>query len=157
MLVSGILAVTTRKMLRAATYLLFVLIGTAGLYLLLNYHFLAATQLAVYAGGILVLLIFAIGLTSVKGDKMEKHDVRRTITGLGVAVAGAAVAIGVIMKTKFLYADNATIAGDHEINMKMIGQALMGTGKYGYLLPFEVLSVLLLACIVGAIVIARKR
>jgi NADH-quinone oxidoreductase subunit J len=47
--------------------------------------------------------------------------------------------------------------GDREINMKVIGHALMGTEKYQYLLPFEILSILLLACIIGGILIARKR
>jgi len=73
-IVSSVLAVTSRKIFRAATYLLLVLIGTAGLYLMLNYHFLAVVQLSVYAGGILILFIFAILLTSSKGDRTEPHD-----------------------------------------------------------------------------------
>ena len=71
-IVSSVLAVTSRKIFRAATYLLLVLIGTAGLYLMLNYHFLAVVQLSVYAGGILILFIFAILLTSSKGDRTER-------------------------------------------------------------------------------------
>ncbi|HAQ64381.1 MAG TPA: NADH-quinone oxidoreductase subunit J, partial [Bacteroidales bacterium] len=63
-LVFSVLTVTTRKILRAAVYLLFVLVATAGLYFQLNYNFLAAVQLTVYAGGIVVLIIFSILLTS---------------------------------------------------------------------------------------------
>jgi NADH-quinone oxidoreductase subunit J len=63
----------------------------------------------------------------------------------------------VTMKHKFLYFNNDTVLGDQEINMKVIGKALMGTEKYQYLLSFEVLSILLLACIIGGILIARKR
>jgi len=154
---SGILAVTAKKMMRAATYLLFVLIGTAGLYLLLNYHFLAAVQLSVYAGGILILFIFAILLISAKGDQTEPEDGKKVAAGIVTAVAGVAVTLFVLLKRQFIYAGNTTIAGEQEINMKIIGQALMGTEKYQYLLPFEVLSVLLLACAIGAILIARKR
>ena len=154
---SSILAVTVKRMLRAATYLLFVLIGTAGLYLLLNYHFLAAVQLSVYAGGILILFIFAILLTSEKGDKEEPKDAVRVVAGIITAVAGIAVTAFVVFKHRFLYSDNTTITGDQEINMKVIGHALMGTEKYQYLLPFEVLSILLLACVIGGILIARKR
>ncbi len=154
---SSILAVTSRRMLRAATFLLFVLIGTAGLYLLLNYHFLAAVQLSVYAGGILILFIFAILLTSARGDKTEPHDRRRVITGVLTALAGVVITTLVTLKHQFLYADNATLLGDQEIPMKQIGFALMGTEKYQYLLPFEVLSILLLACVIGGILIARKR
>ena len=64
---SSILAVTTKRILRAATYLLFVLIGTAGIYFQLNYSFLGAVQLLVYAGGITVLYVFSILLTSSEG------------------------------------------------------------------------------------------
>ena len=157
-IVSAILSVTSTRMLRAATYLLFVMLGIAGLYLLLNYHFLAAVQLAVYAGGILILFIFAILLTSTKGDQRETADKGKIAIGLVAALGGLAVTLIVLAKHLFLYADpNPTLTGDHEINMKVIGQALMGTEKYQYLLPFEALSVLLLAAIIGGILIARKR
>jgi len=157
-IVSSILSVTSKRMLRAATFLLFVMMGMAGLYLLLNYHFLAAVQLAVYAGGILILFIFAILLTSPKGDHTEPEDKGKVAIGLLAAVGGFAVVMVVLVKHVFLYAaPNPTLTGDHEINMKVIGQALMGTEKYQYLLPFEVLSVLLLAAIIGGIIIAKKR
>ncbi|MCD8194379.1 MAG: NADH-quinone oxidoreductase subunit J [Tannerellaceae bacterium] len=154
---SSILAVTSKKMLRATTYLLFVLIATAGLYLLLNYHFLAAVQLSVYAGGILILFIFAILLTSANGDKAEPHDRRRIATGIVVALAGIVITSIITMKHTVLYAGNTTIVGDQEIPMKEIGFALMGTDKFQYLLPFEALSILLLTCAIGGIIIARKR
>ncbi len=156
-IVSAILAVTSKRILRAATFLLFVLIATAGLYLLLNYHFLAAVQLSVYAGGILILFIFAILLTSPKGDRTEPEDKGKVAMGIIAALSGLIITAIVTVKHIFLYADPTTIVGDNEINMKAIGHALMGTGKYQYLLPFEVLSVLLLACIIGGILIARKR
>ncbi len=158
MLAMSVMAVTSKRILRAATYLLFVLIGTGGLYLLLNYHFLAAVQISVYAGGVVVLFIFAIFLTSNKGDKMEPHMKRKIFFGILAAVAGVAITAFAIIKHQFVYnVDNTTMLGDQEINMKVIGHALMGTGKYQYLLPFEILSVLLLACIIGGILIARKR
>jgi len=155
--VSAILAVTARRMLRAVTYLLFVLIGTAGLYLLLNYHFLAAVQLAIYAGGILILFIFAILLVSHKEDRTEPDDKKKVIMGIVAAVSGLLVTAVVVTKHVFLYRTDTNITEEHEINMKAIGTALMGTDKYQYLLPFEILSVLLLACIIGGILIARKR
>jgi NADH-quinone oxidoreductase subunit J len=156
MVVSAILAVASKRIMRAATYLLFVLIGTAGLYLLLNYHFLAAVQLSVYAGGVLILFLFAIFLTNPKGDAAEPRDRRRVAMGVVGAVCGAAVAGFIVLKQFFLYPVPDTAIGDHEVSMKVIGTALMGTGKYQYLLPFEALSVLLLACIIGGIMIARK-
>ena len=70
--VCSVLAVTTSRILRAATYLLFVLFGTAGIYFQLNYSFLGAVQLLIYAGGITVLYVFSILLTSSQGDKAER-------------------------------------------------------------------------------------
>ena len=79
--VCSVLAVTTSRILRAATYLLFVLFGTAGIYFQLNYSFLGAVQLLIYAGGITVLYVFSILLTSSQGDKAEStpHDGSPTI------------------------------------------------------------------------------
>lgn len=144
-------------MLRTATYLLFVLIGTAGLYVLLNYHFLAVVQLSVYAGGILILFIFVILLTNAKGDKVEPQDRFNLIAGSIAALVGTILTTIITLKHKVLYTDNPTIMGEQEINMKEIGYALMGTEKHQYMLPFEVLGFLLLACVIGSIVIARKR
>jgi NADH-quinone oxidoreductase subunit J len=154
-LVLSVLAVSAKSLLRSATYLLLVLICTAGFYLLLNYHFLAAVQISVYAGGVVILFIFAIFLTNSKGNVLQKHQTRKYIFGGLTALAGIAVIAFALLKHQFVYAESVT--GDQEIDMQAIGQALMGTEKYQYLLPFEVLSLLLLACIIGGILIARKK
>lgn len=154
---SSVMAVTTRKMMRAATYLFFVLLGMSGLYLMLNYHFLFAVQLSVYAGGILILFLFAILLINRKGDTEGPHDTSRAVVGILTSVVGIIVVSFITLKHEFLYADNLSVTGDHELSMKTIGHALVGTGKYEYLLVFEVLGILLLACAIAGIVIARKR
>jgi NADH-quinone oxidoreductase subunit J len=154
-IVFSIMTVSSTRILRSATYLLFVLICTAGFYLLLQYHFIAAVQISVYAGGIVVLYVFAILLTNTKGDRIEHGSLKRKFYGLSVALAGLALSVCIIR-----YATGRSSAVPHpaeEINMKVIGKALMGIEKYQYLLPFEVLSILLLACIIGGILIARKR
>ena len=157
-IVSAIMAITSKRILWAVTFLLFTLIATAGLYLLLNYHFLAAVQLSVYAGGILILFIFAILLTSRKDNRAEPDDKKTVAMGVMAAFSGLAVTAIIVGKHVFRYFDaNQGVIEEQEINMKIIGHALMGTGKYQYLLPFEVLSVLLLACIIGGLLIARKR
>ena len=154
-LLLSVLAVTSKSLLRSAVYLLFVLICTAGIYLFLNYHFLAAVQLAVYAGGVVVLFIFAIFLTNSKGEEMTRHQTRKYVFGFLAAIGGIGVTAFAIMKHKFV--NQLAVGGDAEIDMSIIGNALMGTEKHQYLLPFEVLSLLLLACIIGGILIARKR
>jgi NADH-quinone oxidoreductase subunit J len=154
-IVFSIMTVMSTRILRAATYLLFVLLGTAGFYFLLSYQFLAAVQISVYAGGIVVLYVFAIMLTSVKGDRMKEGSLKKKLYGAGASLGGLALLIYVIR-----YAVRHTVAipsTTDEINMKVIGKALMGVEKYQYLLPFEVLSILLLACMIGGILIARKR
>ena len=150
--VSAVLAVTTKRILRAATYLLFVLFGTAGIYFQLNYSFLGAVQLLIYAGGITVLYVFSILLTSSEGDKAEKLKGYKLVIGLIATVAALGICLFIMLKNPFVPSNF-----EHgELDVRTIGHALMGTGKDGYVLPFEVISILLLACIVGGIMIARK-
>jgi len=151
--ICSVLAVTTRKILRAATYLLFALFATAALYFKLDYEFLGVVQIAVYAGGIVVLFVFSILLTSKPGDNTAALASKKRVLGLIGALATLLVAgYSLISRTSLL---TATATGDNPV-MTEIGTALMGTGHGQYLLPFEAISVLLLACIIGGVVIARK-
>ncbi len=79
------------------------------------------------------------------------------VSGLVTALAGIAITSWVTFKHRFLYGDNHTVLGDMEIDMKDIGNAMIGTDRYEYLLSFEALSILLLTCAIGGILIARKR
>lgn len=83
----SVLAVTTRKILRAATYLLFTLFAAAVVYFMLDYQFLGAVQIAVYAGGIVVLFVFAILLTSHPGNNSEPLASKRRVLGLIASLA----------------------------------------------------------------------
>lgn len=149
----SIMAVTTKLIIRSATFLLFVLIATAGLYLMMGYQFLAAVQVAVYAGGIMVLYIFSILLTNAPGNEVKYEKPGRMIIAGLVAIAGVAICAHIIfynVKRIYTYTENT-------LDMNQLGMAMMGTDKYQYLLPFEAISILLLACIIGGIMIARKR
>lgn len=153
MIVAALFAVVSSKIMRAATLLLFVLFGTAGLYFMLHYTFLGAVQITVYAGGIVVLFIFAILLIG-KGSIDITHTSKlRYLAGVLTAMAGMAITIYLIHITPFN--DNHFMSTD--VPMKTLGLAIMGTNRYNYILPFEVMSILLLACTVGAILIARKK
>lgn len=154
-IIFSVLTVTTRKILRSATFLLFTLFATAALYFKLDYEFLGAVQIAVYAGGIVVLFVFSILLTSHPGDNSEKLVSKRRAFGLAAAIVTFAVTAYAL-----LYRCGQALVELPEMSnptMKEIGKALMGTGEYQYLLPFEAVSVLLLACIIGGVVVARKR
>jgi len=152
-IVFSVLTVTSRKILRAATFLLFVLIATAGLYFLLHFQFLAAVQLTLYAGGIVVLIIFSILLTSHISQKFEPIKPQKTIFTALAALAGFVLVTTTILQNKF----NADYFIIKEVDMKTIGKSLLNYGDNGYVLPFEVISVLLLAAMIAAIVIAKKR
>lgn len=149
----SLLAVTTRLIIRSATYLLFVLIASAGLYLLMGYEFLAGVQVAVYAGGIMVLYIFSILLTNDPGNEVKFEKPGRMIVAGLAAFVGLAVCGHII----FNNISRAYTLISETPDVHQIGVTMMGTSKYQYLLPFEAISILLLACIIGGIMIARKR
>ena len=92
-LVSGVLAVTTRQIFRAAIYLLFALIGIAGIYFWLQYEFIAAVQIVVYVGGIVVLIIFSIFLTQAAGEKLPGQQPLRLVFAALAAFCGFALTL----------------------------------------------------------------
>jgi NADH dehydrogenase I, subunit 6 len=108
----------------------------------------------VYAGGIVVLYVFSILLTSGEGDRAEKLKRSRLLAGLFTMIAGLGIILFITLKHNFLQTGNLA---PQEINIHAIGNALLSSDKYGYILPFEAISILLLACIIGGIIIARKR
>ncbi len=153
---SAIMCVMTKRIMRAATYLLFVLFGIAGMFFLLDYTYLGAAQIAVYAGGITVLFVFAIQLVSKRTlqGMVERLKGNRVVGGALISLIGLATVVAVILKNQFV--NEAAKLADKEISMDVIGNALVGSEKYQYVLPFEFISVFLLACIIGGIMIARK-
>lgn len=151
-LISSLAAVTARRILRAAVYLLFALGGTAAIYFMVEYLFLAAVQLIVYAGGIVVLIIFSILLTTHINEKLEKPAWSKILVTALLAATG-------VLITSYTLANHVFITGSREpvqATVNVIGQKMLGYGEGGYVLPFEVISILLLAALVGAVVIAKR-
>jgi len=153
---AAVASVLTTRIIRAATFLLFVLFGVGGIYILLDYTFLGAAQISIYAGGITMMYIFAINLVSKRTLQglVERIKGSRVINGLLLAVVGLATTCFVFLKNQLI--DASAMMADHEVEMKQIGEAMVGSGKYQYVLAFEFISVFLLACIIGGIMIARK-
>ncbi|MDO4160011.1 MAG: NADH-quinone oxidoreductase subunit J [Prevotellaceae bacterium] len=153
---SAIMCVMTKRIMRAATFLLFVLFGIAGLYFLLDYTFLGAAQISIYAGGVTMIYIFAIQLVSKRTLQglVEKIKCSRIITGGLLSLVGLVTVVAIMFKNHFV--NMACQVEDKEVPMDIIGNTLMGSEKYQYVLPFEFISVFLLACIIGGIVISRK-
>lgn len=152
----SVLTVTTRSIVRAATYLLFVLFGTAGLYFLLGYTFLGAVQAMVYAGGIIVLYVFSILLTSGAKDSLSRFSKTKVGAAIVTSLAGLALVAFILFSHGFASQAVGTL-NECTPSIDSIGTFMLSSDKNGYLLPFEAVSVLLLACIVASLIIARKR
>ena len=151
-LVSGALSVTSRQIFRAAIYLLFSLIGIAGLFFWLQYEFIAAVQIVVYVGGIVVLIIFSIFLTQSAGEKLPKQKIGRQLFSALAAFCGLALVLLQICQHDFIKTTEAVV----EPTVANIGNQMLGVNDKGYALPFEVVSILLLAAMIGCIVIAMR-
>lgn len=156
---SSLMTVLTKSIIRAATYLLFVLLGSAGLYFLMGYTFLGSVQVMVYAGGIIVLYVFSILLTSGQRERLCGGTRGKLLTSALLSLGALAVFVFAIMKENFLsdVLEAPSETGAEAITMQSIGENMLSTEAGGYLLPFEAVSILLLACIVGGLIIARKR
>ena len=150
MIVFAIASVSSRKMLRSVIYLLFVLGSVAGVYFLIDYNFLAAIQLTVYAGGIIVLIIFSVLLVHHIEMELEiSKTSKQILVGIGCLI-GIGVFLTTIYSHEFKVVENSLTTTTSEI-----GTLLLSYEAGGFILPFEVISVLLLAAMVGAIVIAK--
>jgi NADH-quinone oxidoreductase subunit J len=151
-LVSALLAVTTRQIFRAAVYLLFTLIGMAGFYFWLHYEFIAAVQIVVYAGGIAVLIIFSIFLTQQSGEALPVPKGTRMLFSALAAFCG----LGLTMLQVLRYPFRTSSGEPVPVTVSEIGTRMLGTAEGGFALPFEVVSILLLAAMIGCIVIAMR-
>lgn len=152
MIVFAIKAVTSRKMLRAVIYLLFVLMGVAGIYFMVDYTFMAAIQLAVYAGGVIVLIIFSVLLVHHIELRLEVSKLsQRVFAGL-ISLLGLSITLFAIFSYDF-----GTVESGRAVEVEDIGHGMLSYGEGGFILPFEVVSVLLVAVMVGAIVIAKGK
>ena len=140
--------VTTRNIVHAALYLTVVLAGVAASYILLAAEFVGVTQVLVYIGAVIVLFLFGIMLTKAPLGVMDDIDSDERWQGLVVAVALA----GVLTYALIDGFEDAELPGDQVQTTAEVSDSIFST----YLVPFEVVSVLLLAALIGAIVLARR-
>jgi len=154
-LISAILVIVLRNPIHSALSLVLTFFSLAGLYVLLNAQFVAAIQVIVYAGAIMVLFLFVIMLLNLDKEKRvrERHGVQKAfgivMASLFLVVIGSVVATGILSGNKGIHtADQVSAIG----NTKAIASLLFTK----WVLPFEITSILLLAAIVGAIVLSKK-
>lgn len=149
---SALAVVTVRNIVHAAFALMVTLFGVAGLYVFLQADFLAATQVIVYVGGILVLILFGVMMTSGRLEMRIHVERGQLLLGGGISLALLMLLLTVIANTPGW--ENLTGDGTApEPTTERIGHLILN-GKF--LLPFEVVSVLLLVALIGAALISRK-
>lgn len=159
-LVMGIIVVTGRNLFHAALAMMASFLGVAGLYVTLDAGFLAAAQLLVYIGAISILIIFAIMMTRRLMQTTELPF--NSQWGLGLITAGAALILLVAVTVQFWpVAPNADqfLAARTPVSESILRNSVAELGRTlvsadGYVIPFEVASVLLLAALIGSVIIA---
>lgn len=145
---SALVVVLARTLIYSAFALLVTFFGVAGLYVLLGADFLAATQLLVYVGGILVLLLFGVMLTHRIYDLDLRSETTQRLPGLIVAGGLFVVLSTVALRTEWPGVERAPAPTTAPIGRLFLGE---------YLLPFEAASLLLLVALMGAAMIVRRR
>ena len=147
--VSALWVVLSPNLVHSAVSLLFTLFGVAGLYVFLYADFMAASQVIIYVGGILVLIIFGVMLTNKISDQSISNKSQNKLPSAIMCFTLLAMQFNVIFNTKW-HIDTPII---RESTVNDIGMFLLSK----YLLPFEIVSILLLAALIGAAMLARKK
>lgn len=149
-IVSSILVVSLKNIFHAGLALIVTFIGVAGFYLALRADFLAVTQILIYAGAIAVLILFAILMTHKIGDQkgVESHNSLK-VMGFFVMVSLLGILSSVIVAT---FSQKSFTGQPKNIDLSIIGERLLQS--HG--LPFEIISIILLAAIIGAIIVGRE-
>ena len=150
-LISALWVVIGPNLVHSAVSLLFTFFGVSGLYVLLYADFLAGTQIVIYVGGILVLIIFGVMLTNKIEGPIIPSSSRNQVVGLLTSLSLLVILLGGIYSTDWPSASIEETT--RESTVSGIGHMLMNE----YILPFEVVSILLLAALVGAAVLSRKK
>ena len=147
-LVSAFLVVSLRNIFHCALALVVCLSGVAGIFILLHAEFLAAAQVLIYVGAVSILIIFAVMLTTNLGTQNIRQTNRNALIAFFVCVMFVLGVWGLLKKTDIWEYTTEILPSE---NTLAIGKLLMTE----FMLPFEVVSILLLAAIIGAIVLAR--
>ena len=147
-LVSAFLVVSLRNIFHCALALVVCLSGVAGIFILLHAEFLAAAQVLIYVGAVSILIIFAVMLTTNLGKQNIRQTNRNALIAFFVCVMFVLGVWGLLKKTDIWEYTTEILPSE---NTLAIGKLLMTE----FMLPFEVVSILLLAAIIGAIVLAR--
>jgi NADH-quinone oxidoreductase subunit J len=154
-LISAGMVVSVQNLFRGAFALIGMLLSVAGLYLLMDAQFLSAAQVTVYIGGIVVLIVYVVLLLGGGVRSSEARSVRWRNAAAAVLAAVLFVALAAVFANPDF--QPAASAKPRSATVEEIGHALLSPGANGFVLPFEIISILLVAAIVGAVSVARAR
>jgi NADH-quinone oxidoreductase subunit J len=152
---SSVLVVTRRNPVHSVLWMLVVFVHIAIVFVFLNADFLAAMQIIIYAGAVLVLFLFVLMLLDLRAPDLERRLQKQWPAG-AVLAAAFVVLLGVILSGSRTSAEPGRYTVDfiqNEGNVAIVGQVLFSD----YLLPFEIASLILLVAILGAVVLAIKK
>lgn len=153
MIVASVVTITAKNLLRSAVFLIISFIGTAIFYLMLHAEFLAMAQIMVYAGGVVIFVVFTVLLTSHLGETAFNIKLPRNFIA-------AAISCGLLFTmVRFLFKadlDATGAAASDYASLPSLALRLLSTDPAGFIIPFELVSFVLLVTLVAAITIARK-
>ena len=155
MLVTAVFTVAVKNILQSAVALIFSFVATAILYLLLHAEFIALAQVMVYVGGVVIFVVFTILLTSHLGEDTFSTKIPRLFAAFALSIAFVFVMIKCILPVESL-SSGVVSAPEGYSGLEQFSLRLLGYGPDGFIIPFEVVSVLLLMTLICAITVARK-
>jgi len=152
----AIASIFTKKNLRAAICLCMFMLCIAGFYLMLNAEFMAAVQILIYIGGIIVILIFIIMITQTGNNNTRTCPLIQKITSAFLSIIFLLINLKIIFYHDFSKDINKISEFSYkETEISQIGMKLLSIGQEGYILPFEMISIFLLVILIGSIKIAH--
>lgn len=154
-LVTAVCTVAVKNILQSAVFLIFSFVATAILYLLLHAEFTALAQVMVYVGGVVIFVVFTILLTSRLGEDAFAVKIPRVFAAFALSIIFVLVMVKCLLPIEGL-SSGAVAAPEGYASLKAFAFRLLGYGEDGFVIPFEVVSILLLMTLICAITIARK-
>ena len=155
MLVTAVFTVVAKNILQSAVFLIFSFVATAILYMLLHAEFIALAQVMTYVGGVVILVVFTLLLTTHLGEDAFATKIPRIFAAFSLSIGFVFVMVKCILPTPEL-ASGIVNAPANYSSLQNFAVRLLGYDQNGFIIPFEAVSVLLLMTLICAITVARR-
>ena len=155
MLVTAVFTVAVKNILQSAVFLIFSFVATAILYLFLHAEFIALAQVMVYIGGVVIFVVFTILLTSHLGEDAFSTKIPRVFAAFALSIAFVVIMVKCLLPMQELSSGAVNSPADYS-SLQNFAVRLLGYNQDSFIIPFEVVSILLLMTLICAITIARK-